>query len=99
MYIETRVNSEDKFLVNKEDSNRGGCMWQKAVWTHELGEGNQMYYFEAAGRKPHPYVQALIHANSDEEAESIIQKEFGKRLERRAIVRQKSRPVRLYDER
>ena len=99
MFIETRMDNEDKYLVNKEmDTSKGGYMWQKANWTHELGDGKQLYYFEAMGRKPHPFVQALIHADNDKEAESIIQQEFGMKLKYGNIIRQKLRPVRLHDE-
>lgn len=99
MFIESRMDSDDKFLVNNEcDTSKGGHMWQKANWTHELGNGKNLYYFEAIGRNPHPFVQALIHADNDEDAENTIQKEFGIRLELRNIIRQDLKPIRLYDE-
>ena len=99
MFIESRIDSDDMFLVSKEcGTSKGGHMWQKANWTHELGSGKNLYYFEAMGRNPHPFVQALIHADNDGDAEVFIQQEFGKRLELRNIIRQKAHPVRLYDE-
>lgn len=99
MFIESRIDTNDKYLVNKEgDSSKGGYMWQKANWTHELGSGESLYYFEAMGRNPHPFVQALIYANNDEDAEKTIQQEFGLRLELRHIIRQKAHPVRLHEE-
>ena len=99
MFIESRMDSDDKFLVNNEcDTSKGGHMWQEANWTHELGNGKNLYYFEAMGRNPHPFVQALIHADNDEDAENTIQQEFGIRLELRNIIRQNLKPIRLYDE-
>ena len=99
MFIESRIHSDDKFLVNNEcDTSKGGYMWEDANWTHELGSGKYLYYFEAAGRSPHPFVQALIHADNDEDAENTIQQEFSTRLELRNIIRQETHPVRLHDE-
>ena len=99
MYIESRIEVNDKFLVDNEgDTSKDGYMWQKANWTHELGSGKYLYYFEAMGRNPHPFVQALIHADNDEDAEKTIQQEFGLRLELRHIIRKKAHPVRLHDE-
>lgn len=99
MFIESRMDSDDKFLVNNEcDTSKGGYMWQEANWTHELGNGKNLYYFEAMGRKPHPSVQALIHADNDKDAEKTIQQKFGIRLELRNIIRQNLKPIRLYDE-
>ena len=86
--IETRFNSDFKYLVNQGSSLKGAWLWQKAEFTHEIGNGNKTYYFEAAGRSPSPFVQALIKADSDEEAEELIQETFGESLKNKSLIRQ-----------
>ena len=100
MIIESRVGSDDLFLVNNETDN--GCIWKDDEWTHKLGNGKYTYYFEATkigkGKQLYPCIKALIRVDNDEEIANIIQKEFGEIIKHGHIIPEKTIIVKICDE-
>lgn len=97
MIIEERIGNDCLFLVDKETDK--GVVWRDIEGAYELGNGNQLYYFEVIGENFTQYIKALVWADNDENLSTIIKKEFDEKTKDKNIILEKTLIIRLYDER
>ena len=109
MFIELRNDYEargylvDTDEINKDSEQRGAWCWlhlsdtDSMHFVEEHGEGSKMFLFEGAGRYA-PAVTAIIHADTKENAEKIVEEKYGDRIKRKNLIRKKGL-IQIIDER
>lgn len=84
--IEFRNDHETKcYLVNSDTNQTGFQRIPLSQVYKEYGNGNKMYFFEAAG-KYDCFVLDIVHANTIEEAQELINKRYRERFSRNTII-------------
>lgn len=103
MLIELRADDTKGYLVDDKTTAEDAWCWISFTSTdplylaEEIGSGPNLFLFEGAGRCA-PAVVAIIHADTEEEAEEMIQEWYGDRIRNRTLIR-KYRLRELIDER
>lgn len=101
MYIEHREVFGIAYLVNEITNNEDAFCWKDCSQKgfKEYGNGNRMFLFEGAGNAYQPFAFDLIHANTKEEAERIVQEKYGQRLKDKTLIRCHEELEEVIDER
>ena len=102
MYLEDRLNDERVYLVNEISyKNKDACCWTDCSQDgfKEYGSGNKMFLFEGMGASHQPFALDLIHANSKEDAEAMVQERYGTRLKYKTLIRKHEELVEVIDAR
>lgn len=89
MFIETRY-ADDKtlyFLVDKPTEKYDALLDCSQDCFEEYGEGNNLFLFEASGRAYQPAIVNLIHANTIDEAEQMVQSRNRYRFLSKTLIR------------
>mgnify|MGYP007025964650 CR=1 FL=1 len=86
MDVEFRSDFETKcYLVNSDTPQIGFSRIPLSQGYKEYGNGNNMYFFEAAGRYE-SFVLDIIHASNIDEAQEMVDEKYKERFERNTIV-------------
>lgn len=86
MIIEFRDDHETKvYLVDENTEQKGFQRIDLSQGMKEYGEGNKSFFFEAAGRYDSAVLD-IIHANSIEEAQELVNITYKDRYERKTII-------------
>ena len=103
MYIEYREDWEDKVYLVNEKSHKYKDAW---CWTDcsqdgfkEYGNGNRMFLFEGMGCAYQPFAFDLIHADTKEEAEKMVQERYCIRFQLKTLVRKSKELIEVIDNR
>lgn len=102
MYIERREDNGTVYLVNeKSHKNKNAYCWTDCSQDgfKEYGDGNKMFLFEGMGCVYQPFAFDLIHANTKEEAEHMIQERYSTRLQNKTLIRKFKELEEVIDER
>ena len=102
MYIEHREDSDKAYLVNEISyKHKDAYCWADCSQDgfKEYGNGNKMFLFEGVGAAYQPFAFDLIHANSKEEAENILQERYSTRLQYKTLIRTHDELIEVIDER
>ena len=84
--IEFRNDYELKcYLVDSDTKQTGFQRIPLSQGYKEYGNGNKMYFFEAAGKYDNPVLD-IIHANTREEAQKFINDKYNERFRRNTII-------------
>lgn len=84
--IEFRNDHESKcYLVNSDTKQTGFQRIPLSQGYEEYGNGNTMYFFEAVGKYDSSILD-IIHANTREEAEELINTKYKERFRRNTII-------------
>ena len=84
--IEFRNDHESKcYLVNSDTIQTGFQRIPLSQGYEEYGYGNKMYFFEAIGKCDSPVLD-IIHANTREEAEELVNTKYKERFRRNTII-------------
>ena len=92
MLIELRTDDTKGYLVDGKTKESDAWCWISFTSTdplhlaEEIGSGPNLFLFEGAGRCG-PAVVAIIHADTEEEAEKMIQERYGDRIRNRTLIR------------
>ena len=84
--VEFRNDHETKcYLVNSDTNQTGFQRIPLSQVYKEYGNGNKMYFFEAAGRCD-DFVLDIIHANTIKEAQELVNERYKERFRRNTII-------------
>nr|DAN90621.1 MAG TPA: hypothetical protein [Bacteriophage sp.] len=84
--IEFRNDHESKcYLVNSDTKQTGFQRIPLSQGYEEYGNGNTMYFFEAVGKYDSSILD-IIHANTREEAEELVNTKYKERFRRNTII-------------
>lgn len=92
MLIELRTDDTKGYLVDGQTTAEDAWCWIPFTSTdplhlaEEIGSGPNLFFFEGAGRCA-PAVVAILHADTEEEAEKMIQERYGDRIRNRTLIR------------
>lgn len=92
MLIELRADDTKGYLVDGKTKASDAWCWISFTSTdplhlaEEIGSGPNLFLFEGAGRCA-PAVVAILHADTEEEAEEMIQERYGDRIRNRTLIR------------
>ena len=92
MLIELRADDTKGYLVDDKTKASDAWCWISFSSTdplhlaEEIGSGPNLFFFEGAGRCA-PAVVAILHADTEEEAEKMIQERYGDRIRNRTLIR------------
>lgn len=92
MLIELRIDDTKGYLVDDKTTAEDAWCWISFSSTdpfhlaEEIGSGPNLFLFEGAGRYA-PAVVAILHADTEEEAEKMIQERYGDRIRNRTLIR------------
>lgn len=90
MYLEERVNDDKLYLVDEDEPHYDDSYcWLDCSQNgfKEYGNGNKMFFFEGMGLAKQPFALDLIHADSKEEAELMVQERYSARLKVKTLIR------------
>lgn len=102
MYIEHREDNDKAYLVNEISyKHKDAYCWTDCSQDgfKEYGNGNKMFLFEGMGAAYQPFALDLIHANSKEEAENMVQERYGTRLQYKTLIRKHEELLEVIDNR
>lgn len=102
MYLEGRLNDEKVYLVNEiNHKHKDACSWTDCSQDgfKEYGNGNKMFLFEGMGASYQPFALDLIHANSKEDAEAMVQERYSARFQCKTLIRKHEELVEVIDAR
>ena len=73
------------FSKFRHNTHRFRCNKDLSQGYEEYGNGNKMYFFEAIGKCDSPVLD-IIHANTREEAQELINERYRERFKRNTFI-------------